>query len=339
MEKVIKTGILAYGMSGKVFHAPFLEAHPGFELAAVTERHHQNAALDYPQIKSYPSVEDLLNDESLALVVINTPNYTHFDYAKRALEKGKHIIVEKPFAATAAEAQILFNLAREKGKQVFVYQNRRWDSDFKSVRKILEQGVLGRLSEVHIRYDRYRPAISPKTFKEEPMAASGMQYDLGPHLLDQAISLFGQPLSHHKILSKVRKDTQVDDYFSIYLAYPNNVNVFVHSNILVADIQPAFVLHGEKGSFIKGRTDVQEAQLLKGMKALDPGYGLEEENSGGILTQVDEEGHKTRTIIPSEEGRYMDLFEAIYRSLVHGDAFPVKEEQVLWQLQILEADH
>ena len=337
MDSVIITGLLAYGMSGKVFHAPFLEAHPGFKLHAITERNQKKAQQDYPSLISYNSVDELLDDPEIDMVVINTPNFSHVDYAKRALLKGKHILVEKPFAATTAEAQEVFALAKTQGKQVFVFQNRRWDSDFNSVKKVIEAGSLGKLNEVHFRYDRYRNEIGPKTFKEEPIPASGLLYDLGPHLLDQAISIFGKPSSYHKILGMNRKGTQVDDYFSIHLSYADSVNVFIHANMLVVDAQPAFVLHGTNGSFIKDRTDVQEAQLLKGMKPTDPVYAVEDKDTAGRLTLIDEEGNKTQSHIIAEKGKYPELFEAVYASLTQGKAYPVREEQILWQLEILES--
>ena len=337
MDSVIITGLLAYGMSGKVFHAPFLEAHPGFKLHAITERNQKKAQQDYPSLISYNSVDELLDDPAIDLVVINTPNFSHVDYAKRALLKGKHILVEKPFAATVAEATELFDLARSLGKQVFVFQNRRWDSDFNSVKKVIDQQSLGKLNEVHFRYDRYRNEIGPKTFKEEPMPASGLLYDLGPHLLDQVISVFGKPLSYHKILGKNRKNTQVDDYFSIHLSYADSVNVFVHANMLVTDIQPAFVLHGTNGSLIKDRTDIQEAQLLKGMKPTDPAYALEEPGMEAVLTLIDDQGNKKQSTIAADKGKYPELFEAVHASLTQGKAYPVTEEQILWQLEILES--
>ena len=337
MNREIITGILAYGMSGKVFHAPFINAHPGFKLHAITERNHKQAASDYPGIISYNSVDELIADESIELIIINTPNFTHFDFATKSLNAGKHILVEKPFTATSAEAIELFALADKVGKQIFFYQNRRWDSDFSSVREIIKSEKLGKLNEVHFRYDRYRTAIGPKTFKEEPIAASGLMYDLGPHLLDQAISIFGKPDTFHKILGKNRKDTKVDDYFSIHLGYPNSVNVFVHSNLLLVDALPAFVLHGDKGSFLKKRSDIQEEQLLKGMKLTDEGYGIELPGNEGKLTLIDEEGNKTVHEIPSLDGSYLPLFDAIYGSIQHADPYPVSREQVLIQLEILEA--
>lgn len=337
MNKEIITGLMAYGMSGKVFHAPFVQAHPEFKLHAVTERNQKNAAADYPGIISYDSTEALLADPEIELIIINTPNYTHYDYAKKALEAGKHILVEKPFTATSAEAKELFELARTVGKKAFVYQNRRWDSDFTALRQVVEGGELGKLNEVHFRFDRYRAAIGPKTFKEEPLAASGLLYDLGPHLLDQAISLFGKPESFHKILGENRPGTKVNDYFSIHLAYPNSVHVFVHSNLMIAEPLPSFVLNGNSGTFIKERADVQEDQLLKGVKPTDENYGVEAGGKDGKLTLIDEAGHKVQSTVPSVVGNYLPLFEAVYQSIRHEQTYPITEEQIFTQLEILES--
>jgi len=333
----ITAGLLAYGMSGKVFHAPFLNAHKGFNLKAVVERSNKNAVTDYPEIISYNSVDELLADNEIELVVINTPNNLHYDHSKAALERGKHILVEKPFTATSAQAKELFDLADKVGKQIFFYQNRRWDSDFASVKKVLADGKLGKLNEMHLRYDRYRNVIGPKAFKEKAIEASGLLYDLGPHLLDQVISVFGKPLSYHKVLGKNRKDTQVDDYFTIQLSYPDSVNVFVTSSMLVVNPQAAFVLHGVYGSFIKQRADIQEEQLLAGMKLTDDGYGIEPKGKDGLLTTVDNDGHKTEEIIPSEIGNYLPLFDAIYNSLTDNTPYPVSREDVITQLEIIES--
>jgi len=337
MNREIITGILAYGMSGKVFHVPFIHNHPRFKLHAITERNTKQAALDYPGLISYDAIDDLIKDTAIELVIINTPNYTHYEYATKALKAGKHILVEKPFTATTDEAKELFELADEAGKQIFFYQNRRWDSDFSAVRQVIESGVLGKLNEVHFRYDRYRNVIGPKTFKEEPYSASGLMYDLGPHLIDQAVSIFGKPETFHKILGKNRKGTKVDDYFSIHLGYPNSVNVFVHANLLLVDPLPAFVLHGENGSLHKKRADIQEEQLLKGMKLGDEGYGIELPGSEGKLTLIDEEGNKSVSKVESLEGSYLPLFDAVYESIANNAPYPVTREQVLIQLEILQA--
>jgi predicted dehydrogenase len=337
MDQTITAGLLAYGMSGKVFHAPFLSAHPGFKLHAITERKEKKAAQHYPDLISYDSVDELIDDAQIELVVVNTPNFTHYDYAKKALLKGKHILVEKPFAATVAEAKELFELAERVGKKIFVYQNRRWDTDFQAVKKVIEDGHVGRVNELHIRYDRYRPGIGVKKFKEEIMPATGLQYDLGPHLLDQALTLFGKPLSYYKVLGKNRKDTKVDDYFSIHLKFENGANVYLTASMLVVEPLPAFVLHGDGGSFIKERADIQEEQLLAGMKLSEPGYGIEPKEKEGRLTTIDADGTKNLEYVGSETGSYLPLFESVYRGIVNNEPFQVKPEQVLWQLQILES--
>lgn len=336
-NKIINAGLLAYGMSGKVFHAPFLNAHAGFNLKAIVERSHKKAQLDYPNITSYNSIDELLNDDEIELIVVNTPNNLHYEHSKAALQKGKNILVEKPFTATSAQAKELFELADSVGKQIIFYQNRRWDSDFTAVKNVINSGKLGKLVEAHFRYDRYRNVIGPKAFKENPGEASGLLYDLGPHLLDQVISLFGKPLSYHKVLGKNRKDTLVDDYFTIQLSYPQSVNVFVTSSMLVVNPQAAFVLHGVNGSFIKQRADVQEEQLLAGIKLTDDVYGKEAEDKAGLLTTIDEEGHKKNELIYSETGSYLPLFEAAYQTLAHNQPYPVTRENVLTQLEILES--
>lgn len=335
-NSVINTGLLAYGMSGKIFHAPFVAAHPGFKLHSIVERTRKIAAADYPSLISYDSNEALLADPSIDLVIVNTPNYTHYEYAKKALLAGKHVLVEKPFCATTTEAMEIFDLARSLGKKALVYQNRRYDSGFNAVKKVVESGKLGKLVEAHFRYDRYRNEISHKYFKEEPYPASGLSYDLGPHLLDQAISLFGKPLSYHKVLSKNRADTKVDDYFAIQLSYPNELNVFLTASMLVPAIGSAFVLHGTKGSFTKNHADVQEEQLLKGMKPTDDGYGIEKPSDAGILTTVTADGGRHTALVASDKGDYAALFEAVFQSIVHDAPYPITEEDVLAQLEILE---
>ncbi|RYF51377.1 MAG: oxidoreductase, partial [Cytophagaceae bacterium] len=190
--KTIKTALLSYGMSGKVFHAPFLTLHPGFTLTGAWERSKHLIQADYPEVKSYASIDELLADD-VELVVVNTPVDTHYEYAKKVLEAGKHALVEKAFTTTAAEAEALGKLAKEKGLTLTVYQNRRWDSDLKTVKSVLEEGVLGAIVEAEIRFDRYNPILSPKAWKEGANAGAGVLKDLGPHIIDQALYLFGYP--------------------------------------------------------------------------------------------------------------------------------------------------
>ncbi|TKC01969.1 Gfo/Idh/MocA family oxidoreductase [Pedobacter cryotolerans] len=337
MEKQINTGLLAYGMSGKVFHAPFIATHHGFNLKGIVERTKKLAQQDYPEIKSYNSVDELINDESIDLVIINTPNNTHYEYAKQALKAGKHILVEKPFTATTTQAKELFALAKSLGKKALVYQNRRFDSGFNATKKVIESGKLGKLVEVHFRYDRYRNEIGVKAFKEELVEATGLQYDLGPHLLDQAIALFGKPLKFNKILSKNRVNTKVDDYFAIQLSYPNELTVFLTASMLVVDVRDAFVINGMKGSFSKNHADVQEAQLLKNMKPTDEGYGIENPADAGKLTLVTEDGGRICEVVASEKGNYPAIFEAVYQNIVNDMPYPITEEDILTQLEILES--
>lgn len=332
----IQTGLLAYGMSGKLFHAPFLAAHPGFAFRAVVERHQKQAQQDYPDLLSYDSVEALLQDPEIELIVVNTPSNTHFDLARQALEAGKHVLIEKPLVTSVAELRALEELAQRQNRQVLAYQNRRWDSDFLSVRQVIESGQLGQLIEVHFRFDRYKMALNTKKFKEEPVPGSGLLYDLGPHLIDQAISLFGQPLHCHKTTGIFRTDSQVTDYFSLHLQYPKGLQVYLTSSLLVAQPQASFVLHGTQGSFSKARTDVQEAQLLQKIAPQAAGYGQEAPGQEGTLTLVATDGQVSTQAYPAPKGDYTHLFEAVYQTLRHAVPYPIRLEQIRWQLELLE---
>jgi len=332
----IATGLLAYGMSGKLFHAPFLAQHPGFELRAVAERTQPRMAADYPGIVSYPSSEALLADPTLELVVVNTPNDTHYDLTRQALLAGKHVLVEKPVATSVAQWQELCDLARQQGRQLFAYQNRRWDTDFTAVRRVVESGQLGQLIEMHVRFDRYRPAIGPKVFKEAPdRAGTGLLYDLGPHLLDQVISLFGRPATTEKTTGSYRAHSQVTDFFNLHLRYPSGLNVWLTGSSLVADPGPAYVLNGTLGSYRKGRTDPQEAQLLAGVKPLEAAYGHEQPGQEGRLTVARADGTLAATPDAAAPSSYLELFEAVYQALRHEQPYPIREEELAWQLEII----
>jgi scyllo-inositol 2-dehydrogenase (NADP+) len=332
----IPTALLAYGMSGKIFHAPFLALHPGFALAAALERHEPKIQHDYPGVRSYRSLEELLGHPSLELVVVNTPSNTHFDLARHALRAGKHVLLEKPVATSTAQFEELWALGRQVDRHVLAYQNRRWDSDFQAVRRVVESGQLGQLIEVHFRFDRYKPTLNTKTFKETPIPGSGLLYDLGPHLLDQALSLFGRPLSASKTLGQHRAGSQVDDFFSLHLRYPAGLNVWLTSSLLVADPGPAYVLHGTRGSYRKQRTDPQEAQLVAGMSPADSAYGRETTGQEGLLTIMAADGPPQQLADPAPNGDYRQLFEAVYQTIRHGAAYPIREEELRWQNDILD---
>lgn len=335
-KKSIVTGILSYGMSGRVFHAPFIHQKSRFELRAVVERHEKRAQQRYPNVVSYDSVDELLSDDKIELVIVNTPNDTHVDYATKALKAGKHILVEKPFAPSAEDARKIFELGKEVGRHVMVFQNRRWDSDFKLLKRVVERETLGELIEMHVRFDRYRMEKSPKIFKELKIPGSGVLYDLGPHLLDQVISLFGKPARSLKIVATHRPGSEVDDFSTLVLSYPKGFTVFIHASLLVANPLPAYVLHGVKGSFQKVRADVQEDQLQGGMSPKDPQYGIEPAGKEGLITLVKPNGDREMRYREALKGDYNDLFNAVFAQIRKNEPFPVKPEEILWQMEILE---
>jgi predicted dehydrogenase len=338
MSKPIITGLMAYGMSGRIFHAPFLTTNPGFTFKAVVERHEKKAAARYPDVTSYSAIDELLADDEIELVIVNTPNNTHFDFTLQALNAGKHVLLEKPAAATSAEVKIMFDLARKKNLHLMLYQNRRYDSGFMLVRDVIESGRLGELIEVHMRFDRYKAALGVKLFKEKKEnPANGLVYDLGPHLIDNIIALFGRPLKFEKTTGIYREGSEVPDYFNYHLIYPNQLNVYLTSCLLIAEALPGFVVHGTLGSFVKDRNDVQEAQLDTGMLPTDAGYGIEPEGSDGKLVIMGLDNKKITEWITPPKGNYNGLFEAVYHTIRNNALFPVTEEHVAWQLELLEA--
>lgn len=337
MKEKIRTGILSYGLSGSLFHAPFLNFHDGFELAAVTERSTKKVQAAYPNVVSYDSVEELIAEPSIELVVVNTPNYTHYDFALKALKANKHVLIEKPFTVTSEEAKHLFALAKKRGLQLLSYQNRRFDSDFLSVKEVVESGKLGELVEVHLRFDRYRHEIGTKVAKETKVPGSGILYDLGPHLVDAAIALFGMPDSWRKSQGQFRPNSEVDDFAQLQFTYPSGLNVFLTMSMLVADVQPSFVLHGTKGSFVKQRADVQEQQLAAGLSPLDSTYGKEKQEHAGCLTTMGEDGSRNVESIAASPSSYMSLFDAVFASIRTGAAYFVTKGELIQQLKIIEA--
>ncbi|RAK62979.1 Gfo/Idh/MocA family oxidoreductase [Hymenobacter edaphi] len=338
MTNAIQTGLLAYGMSGQLFQAPFVAAHPAFEFRAVVERSRKQARQRYPGVISYDAVAELLADEAIELVIVNTPNDSHVQLARQALQAGKHVLLEKPVATSAAEVRELFELARTMNRQLLAYQNRRWDSDFQSVRQVIDSGQLGQLAEVTFRFDRHKLALHHKLFKEEPETpGSGLLFDLGPHVLDQALSLFGQPAHVRRTQGQFRPGSQVTDYFQLQLHYPQGPLVTVVGGLVIPQPLPSYVLHGTHGSYLKPRADVQEAQLNEALSPLDAAYGLEPAELAGQLTVVGADGQRQTTAVPAPKGDYMGLFEAVYQSLRHAAPYPITEEQLLWQLQALTA--
>jgi scyllo-inositol 2-dehydrogenase (NADP+) len=334
MTKKIRTALLSYGMSGKVFHAPFLSLHPGFELAGAWERSKHLIQNDYPEVHSYPSLEALLADD-VELVVVNTPVDTHYEYAKKVLEAGKHALVEKAFTTTAAEAESLRQLAAEKGLTLTVYQNRRWDSDFKTVKSILDQNILGDIVEAEIRFDRYNPLLSAKAWKEAANPGAGVLKDLGPHIIDQALCLFGYPEAVFADIRTLREHSQVDDNIDILLYYPDK-RVRLHAGFFNKEQQPAYMLQGRNGSFFKSRADVQEDVLKTGAKPNLSDWGTEPDDKAGLLN-VATDGDSLRKTVPTLQGNYIGIFDGVYKAIREGAPEPVTAEDGVKVMKIIDA--
>ncbi|WP_348823933.1 Gfo/Idh/MocA family oxidoreductase [Flavobacterium aestuarii] len=333
MQK-IKTTLLSYGMSGKVFHAPFLELHEGFELVGSWERSKQLIQLDYPNVKSFATLEEVLQSD-VDLIIVNTPVGTHFEYAKQVLLAGKHALVEKAFTTTVAEAQELADLAKEKGLKLSVFQNRRWDSDLKTVKQIVSSKVLGELVEAEFHFDRYNPVLSPKAHKETANAGAGILKDLGPHIIDQALYLFGFPQSVFADIRITRENSLVDDWIDILLFYPD-FRVRLKAGFFVREANPAYVIHGKKGSFLKHRGDVQEDELKLGKKPNLDSWGTElKELEGFLHTEIDGEIIKKK--VPTLQGNYYDYFDGVYQSIVNDSPEPVSAQDGTRVMQIIEA--
>lgn len=332
--KKIKTALLSYGMSGKVFHAPFIALHSGFELVGSWERNKKLIQEDYPNVKSYSTFEALL-DDAVDLVIVNTPTETHYEYTKKVLMAGKHAIVEKAFTTTVAEAQELKALAEEKGLKLAVFQNRRWDSDFKTVQKIISDGLLGKIVEAEFHFDRYNPNLSPKQHKETANSGAGILKDLGPHLIDQALCLFGLPQSVFADIRITRAHSLVDDYIDILLYYPD-FRVRLKSGYFVREAIPSFIVHGKKGSFLKARGDVQEDDLKLGKKPNLDSWGKEAKSKEGILhTEINDDVLKEN--VPTLQGNYYDFFDGVYNSISNNTSEPVTAQDGVHVMRVIEA--
>lgn len=335
----IKVGLAAFGMSGQVFHAPFVHTNPHFELSKIVERSKELSKERYPYATIVRSFEELIQDPEIELVVVNTPDSTHYDYARKALEAGKHVIVEKPFTSTTAQGEELIALAAEKGLMLSVYQNRRWDADFLTVQEILSHQLLGRLVEYESTFARYRNFIKPGTWKETGKDGGGLTYNLGAHLIDQAILLFGMPEAVFADIDTVRTDGKVDDYFMIRFFRPAlapDVKVTLKASYLMREAEPRFVLHGTLGSFVKHGVDKQEAALLRGEMPGGPHWGEEtEEELGLIHTEID------RQVIcrkyPGIPGDYGGYYQNIYEHLRLGKPLQTGARDILNVIRVIEA--
>ena len=318
---MIRVGLVGFGMAGRVFHAPLLSSVEGLELAAVMERTSNKAAERYPGITVYRSLKAMLADSSLGLFVVATPNGTHYALAKEILSAGKNVVVDKPMTMTGAEAAELIGLAKKREVLLAPFHNRRWDSDFLTVQKLLHEGSLGRLVAFESRFDRWRPLPLTERLWKESADAGGTLLDLGPHLGDQTLALFGKPEAVSADVLREKDGPGVNDAFTIRLRYPGFV-VTLGANSLSLPAAPRFHLRGTKGGYLKFGVDPQEAALNKITRITDAGWGHEPSSSWGVL-HVDIDGGAVSRPLPALVGDYRLYYASIRDALLGKAAAPV----------------
>ncbi len=326
---MIRAGLIGYGLGGRVFHAPLIEAVPGLELAAVATSQADAVRAAHPGA-DVTTPEALIADPSIDLVVVSTPNDTHVALARAALEAGKHVVVDKPLATSLADAEALVTLARDKGRMLSAFHNRRWDGDFLTARRLLDEDVLGEVMLAELRWDRFRPEVA-QAWKEDP-ASGGVLADLGPHLIDQALQLFGMPEALSADIAVQRPGARADDYFELTLFYGAR-RVILSAGRLVIAARPRFALHGMKASFVKHGLDPQEPRIKAGGRPGDPGLGDEEPAFHGTLTFADGR-YET---VPTKTGDYRGYYAGIVRVIAEGVPAPVAAEDAVLGLRIIEA--
>jgi len=332
-DDTIGVGLAAFGMSGRVFHAPLLKNNPHFQIRRVMERTKNEAIKFLSGIPVSRSFEELLSDPSVQVILVNTPDSSHYDLAKKSLEAGKHVVVEKPFTQTSAQAEELIALAGRVRRVLTVFQNRRWDGDFLTIQKVLREGVLGRLVDYEAHWDRYRNFIQEGTWKERIDSGAGLLQNLGPHLIDQALLLFGLPEAVTAHLRVVRTGGSVSDWYQLRLHYPN-VGVALSSSYLAREASPRFVLHGTLGSFVKHGIDPQEQALAAGGVLGLAGCGAETEAAWGMLTA---EGTSEKRKVETLPGNYMAFYDNLYDCIARGGEMAVKPEEAANVIRIIEA--
>jgi predicted dehydrogenase len=342
---IIRAAICSYGYSTKIFHEPYIAMLPEyFDLRAFVERYNNCSAERYPEAHIYRSCEELFAAEDIDLVVINTPSPTHFDYARKALDAGKHVVIDKPFTATSKEAEILIDTAKKRNLVLTVFHNRRWEGELIALKQIVDQKLLGKLIDGEFRFERFKNTPNPKAHKEEPLSGNGLMYELCTHLIDQALFLFGMPESVYAEICKEREFSKIDDYCALTLYYKNQFRLLIKSSLLVANIGPSYILNGHTGSFVKYRANILEEQLLKGMRHGDENFGKEDEATAARLTLLQPDGSlkTTKYISPDSSyiGFYRQLGEAILANGKDDARFvplPVEPEDALKGIRIIEA--
>jgi scyllo-inositol 2-dehydrogenase (NADP+) len=336
MNEEIRVGLIGYGFAGTVFHAPVITSVPHLKLAKVVQRKGTSSKERYPWVEVVDDVRKLYIDDTIDLVVVTTPSTNHYEFVKDALLAGKHVVVEKPFTATSAEADELIALAKEQGKVLSVFHNRRWDGDFMTIREIVGQNLLGRLTECEFHWDGYNPVVNATRWRESAAPGSGVFYDLGVHFIDQALSLFGTPSTVEADIRIQRDGGLIDDYFDVTLSYDNQLKVILKSSKLVREKGPRYVLHGTNGSFVKYGIDPQEDALKRGLTPLSPDWGAEPKEQWGTLNTTNRGLHYVGQIqtIP---GSYQSYYQNIYDHITGRAELVVKPEQAALAIRLIEA--
>lgn len=338
MEKTIRTGIIGYGLSGRVFHAPFIDVVEGFELTKISTSRPESVKMieeHYPVTVVVPDGNGIISDPEIDLVIVTSPNTDHFRWAREALLAGKHVVVEKPFTVSVTEADELIKISRRVGKILTVYHNRRFTSDTKTVKKILESKILGDVHDFETHFDRYRAEPRPGgAWREDPLPGSGIFYDLGSHLIDQALWFFGMPEAVTAEITSQRPWAKADDHFDVRLHYPT-LTATLKSGMLCKIPGPTYQIHGTKGSFVKYGLDVQEATLDGGAIPQGKDWGREPEDIWGTIN-IEYEGVKIQGKVESEHGDYREYF-ANLRDAIWGKAeIAVKAEEACNVMKIIE---
>jgi scyllo-inositol 2-dehydrogenase (NADP+) len=330
----INVGLIGFGFAGRTFHAPVIRAVSGLRLAAILQRKGDDAAKAYPDVRIARTVEELLASDSIQLVVIATPNPSHFDLARQCLLAGRQVVIDKPFATTHAEAAELVAVAQKCGRLLSVYQSRRFDGDFKTVRNLIASEALGRIVQYESHYDRYRLQLRPGAWREQAGPGNGVWFDLGPHLIDQALTLFGAPEAVSADVRIERDGAMVDDAFDVTLLYPR-LRIFLRGTMLASKLAPHFLIHGTKGSYVKHGLDPQENALKRGERPGGPDWGKEPPEAWGTLTQVEGDKIEERTI-PTEAGNYCEYYENVRDAILGKATLAVTPQAALNVMRVLE---
>jgi scyllo-inositol 2-dehydrogenase (NADP+) len=329
----INVGLVGFGLAGQVFHAPLIHTNPHLRLTHVVQRHGNESERKYPQAKVIRNVDALLAEPSVDLIVVATPNTSHFEIAAMSLHAGKHVVVDKPFTITSTEADELIALSRKMDLVLSVFHNRRWDGDFLTVRQILDQKVLGRLAEFESRFDRFRPRVKAGAWREEAGPGSGVLFDLGPHLIDQAVILFGRPERLYADLRRQRDGAVAVDSFEVRLEY-SALKVTLRAGSLVCEPSPRFVLYGTEGSYIKFGLDPQEESLKQGGSPAEPNWGVEPEEAWGTHARCD--GVVARAKYRTLAGCYSAYYTNVYRAISKQEELAVTPDQARDVIRLIE---